>query len=308
MEAGKRALIGPLLFALTVAVTFDDLPATGGERGSAVDVLAINRAIVGTLAGRNIPAVGFVNEGGLETNGQVDPALVSSLTLWLDAGLELGNHTYSHPSLHRVSKDLWFEDVLKGERVTRPLVAAHGGIWRWFRHPFLQTGRDLTTKHEAEAFLAEHGYRVAPVTIDNGEWIFAKAYANAGAKHDRRAQKKLANAYVAYMESKTDYWERSARALFDRDIPQVLLVHANRLNADQFERIAAMLASRGYRFVTLDAAVSDPAYLSPDTFTGAGGISWIHRWALTKGGPTAVLTNEPEVPAWVMRAAGVTSE
>ena len=110
------------------------------------------------------------------------------------------------------------------------------------------------------------------------------------------------------MERKTDYWERSARALFDRDIPQVLLVHANRLNADHFDRIVAMLEKRGYRFVTLDAAVSDAAYRSADKFIGAGGISWIHRWTLTKLGRAAVLPDEPEVPAWVMRAAGVDSE
>ena len=301
-------MIGPLLFALTVAVTFDDLPATGGERRVDAEILAINQAIVGTLGKRGIPAVGFVNEVGLEAEGQIDPARVAALSLWLDAGLELGNHTYSHPSLNRVARDVWFDDVLKGERVTRPLVAARGGTWKWFRHPFLQTGRDLETKHAAEAFLVEHGYRVAPVTIDNGEWIFAKAYATAIAKKDRSVQKKLANEYVAYMERKTDYWERSARALFDRDIPQVLLVHANRLNADQFERIAAMLLKRGYRFVTLDAAVADAAYLSPDTFTGAGGISWIHRWTLTKSGASGVLPGEPAVPAWVMRAADVTSE
>jgi peptidoglycan/xylan/chitin deacetylase (PgdA/CDA1 family) len=301
-------VIGSLLLALTVAVTFDDLPATGGERGANAEILAINQAIVGTLAKRGIPAVGFVNEVGLEAEGQIDPARVAALTLWLDAGLELGNHTYSHPSLHRVSREAYFEDVLKGERVTRPLVEARGGTWKWFRHPFLQTGRDLETKHAVEAFLAEHGYRVAPVTIDNGEWIFAKAYAAAIAKSDRRAKKKLANEYVAYMERKTDYWERSARALFDRDLPQVLLVHANRLNADQFDRIAAMLLKRGYRFVTLDAAVSDAAYLSPDTFIGAGGISWIHRWTLTKSGAAGVLPDEPAVPAWVMRAAGVEGE
>ena len=110
------------------------------------------------------------------------------------------------------------------------------------------------------------------------------------------------------MDRKTDYWERSTRGLFDRDIPQVLLVHANRLNADHFDRIAAMLTKRGYRFVTLDAAVSDPAYASPDTFIGAGGISWIHRFTLTKSGPSAILPHEPAVPSWVMRVAGVTAE
>jgi peptidoglycan/xylan/chitin deacetylase (PgdA/CDA1 family) len=301
-------MLVPLLVALAVAVTFDDLPAAGSDRGTAAEILAIDRAIVATLTKRAIPATGFVNEIGLEDGGSVDPLRVAALSVWLDHGLELGNHTYSHPSLHRLSPEAYCEDVLKGERVIRPLIAEHGGTLRWFRHPFLQTGRDLATKRAVEAFLAEHGYRVAPVTIDNGEWIFAKAYAIAKHEGGRREQRKIADAYVAYMDRKTDYWERSARALFGRDIPQVLLVHANALNADHFDRIAAMLDKRGYRFVTLEAAVSDAAYLSPDTFTGAGGISWIHRWTLTKSGPSGVLPDEPAVPAWVMQAAGVTSE
>jgi len=301
-------MLAPLLLALTCAVTFDDLPATSGERSDPAEVLAINRAIVATLTRHRVPAVAFVNEIGLESKGEVDPARVAALSLWLDAGLELGNHTYSHPSLNKVPREAWFEDVLKGERVTRPLVAAAGGSFRWFRHPFLQTGRDLATKHAAEDFLAEHGYRVAPVTIDNGEWIFARAYAWAVRDKKRRKQKKLADAYVAYMERKTDYWERQASSLFGRDIPQILLVHANRLNADHFDRIAAMLEKRGYRFGTLEAAVGDPAYASADTFIGAGGISWIHRWTLTKLGKAGVLPGEPEVPEWVMRAADITSE
>jgi peptidoglycan/xylan/chitin deacetylase (PgdA/CDA1 family) len=296
-------MLGAIL-ALAVAVTFDDLPAAGPDRSETAAVVAINRSIVGTVTKRHIPAVGFVNESGLEVAGTIEPERTAALALWLDHGLTLGNHTYSHPSLHKVTREAYLDDVLKGERVIRPLIAEHGGTLRWFRHPFLHTGRDLTTKHAVEAFLAEHGYRVAPVTIDNGEWIFAKAYSLAKGKQRRT----IADAYVEYMERKTDYWERSARTLFNRDIPQILLVHANRLNADQFDRIAAMLVKRGYRFVTLEAAVSDPAYLSPDEFIGAGGISWIHRWTLTKSGRDAVLPDEPEVPAWVMQAAGVTSE
>ncbi len=299
-------MIAAVLLALTVAVTFDDLPATAGERAGSTDVRPIDRRIVESLARRKVPAVGFVNEIGLEIDGRVDPDRVAALSLWLDAGLELGNHTYSHPSAHKVPLDAYDDDILKGERVIRPLVESKGGRLVWFRHPFLQTGRDLDTKRSIETFLAAHGYRIAPVTIDNGEWIFAKAYfVNS---RNRAMRKKIADEYVAYMNRKTDYWERSARSLFGRDIPEILLVHANQLNADTFPRILSMLEQRGYRFITLDDALKDPAYSSPDTFTGAGGISWIHRWTLTARGRSAILPDEPAVPDWIMREAGVDSE
>ena len=54
------------------------------------------------------------------------------------------------------------------------------------------------------------------------------------------------------MEAKFDYFERESRALFGREIPQVLLVHANGVNADRFGELAAMMRRRGYAFVTLD--------------------------------------------------------
>jgi peptidoglycan/xylan/chitin deacetylase (PgdA/CDA1 family) len=288
----------------TVAVTFDDLPCNPQEGASAAEQVAINRAIVRGLAARKIPAVGFVNEVRLQTDGAVDPTRVAALEIWLKAGLELGNHTFRHPSLHRTPLPDYLEDIVEGETVTRGLLQAKGTDLRWFRHPFLHTGRDLETKAEVESFLAKRGVRVAPVTIDNAEWIFARAYLKA---RDKR-RKRIAGAYVAYMEAKTDYWERQSAALFGREIPQVLLVHGNRLNADHFDRIAAMLVRRGYRFVRLEEALADEAYQSADRFTGGAGISWLHRWALTKEGKSLLVPDEPMTPKWILEAAGVGGE
>ena len=96
--------------------------------------------------------------------------------MWLDAGFELGNHSYSHPDFHTTPLESFEADVLKGEAVLRPLLKSRGMEPRFFRHPFLHTGRDLETRARFEQFLADHGYRVAPVTIDNDEYIFAAAY------------------------------------------------------------------------------------------------------------------------------------
>ncbi|HEX6851309.1 MAG TPA: polysaccharide deacetylase family protein [Candidatus Polarisedimenticolaceae bacterium] len=289
-----------LLGALSVAVTFDDLPCNPAEGATVERQNSINGAIVATLKERSIPAVGFVNESRL-----TDRAV---LALWLDAGLDLGNHTFSHPDLHQVGAAKFLEDVVLGDRVTREMLEARGRSIRWFRHPFLHTGLDLDTKGLVETFLAARGLKVAPVTIDNSEWIFARAYLRADEAKDAAARGKIADAYVAYMEAKTDYCERQARALFGRDIPQVLLVHANRLNADHFGRIASMLAARGYTFVSLEAATADAAYASRDTYVGRGGITWLHRWALGSGRTDAVVPNEPETPAWILKAAGLDAE
>jgi peptidoglycan/xylan/chitin deacetylase (PgdA/CDA1 family) len=301
-------LTSPVPVERRVAVTFDDLPGVSALGEGTPGLAAMTQKLLFAIRAAGVPAVGFVNEGKLEVDGVRDAARVALLRTWLDAGLELGNHTFSHPDLHHTELADFEADVVRGEETTKALLGEKGRRLRYFRHPFLHTGRDLATKIALEKFLAARGYSVAPVTHDNGDWIFARAYVNASHRGDSGAMGRVAASYVAYMETKFDYFERESRALFGREIPQVLLVHANGLNADRFGDLAAMMRRRGYVFVPLDEALKDAAYGSPDTYTGAGGITWLHRWALTRGPEALVLPHEPQVSAFVLSEAGVDSE
>lgn len=287
-----------------MAVTFDDLPAVR-LRDSDEELTRMTGRLLSQIADRGIPVIGFVNEGKLYREGTLDDARVELLKLWCEAGHELGNHTYSHMDLHRSTLTDFQQDIVRGEAVTRPLLGECGMTLRYFRHPMLHTGRDLETKHAVEQFLEVRGYRIAPVTIDNSEWIFAKAYDDARQKNDTDTMTKIADQYLDYMVAMVDYYEQQSRALFGREIPQVLLLHANHLNADHFGRLADTIAKRGYRWVTLDDAIADSAYRSLDEFTGSGGITWIHRWAITAGKSGEFFGDEPMVPRRIADAAGV---
>jgi peptidoglycan/xylan/chitin deacetylase (PgdA/CDA1 family) len=204
--------------------------------------------------------------------------------MWPDAGYELGNHTFGHASFYRTPLAAFQRQVIDGEPVTRSLLAARNMKLRYFRHPYLNTGPDLKTKEAFERFLAARGYRIAPVTIDNSEWIFAQAYTQALQRGDRETARRVADEYVPYMEEMFEFYERMSVELFGREIQQTLLIHANALNADHFDRVAAMLKRRGYEFVTLDEALKDKAYEHRDDYAGETGISWLQRWAITRGG------------------------
>ncbi|MEO7505723.1 MAG: polysaccharide deacetylase, partial [Pyrinomonadaceae bacterium] len=139
-------------------------------------------------------------------------------------------------------------------------------------------------------------------------WIFARAYDNAITSKNEKLRRQIADAYVPYLSRKVDYWERQSVAVVGYEVKQIFLLHANAINADLFGDLAKMLEQRHYRFITLEEAVKEPAYQTQrDEFTGGSGISWIHRWALTKG-KQFILTNEPTVPEFVLKAAGVESE
>lgn len=288
-----------------IVLTFDDLPAQRASRLPEGRIASILPRLADELAAGEIPAIGFVNEEKLRVDGELRAERVRLLEEWLDAGLELGNHTYSHPDLHRVPLEQYLDDILRGEEISRALVAERKGRLRYFRHPFLRTGTDLDTKQAVERFLGEHGYRVAPVTIDNSEWIFARAYDEALDRGDSELQRRLGVAYLDYMESMVAYYEDQSRALFGREIPQVLLLHANALNADHLSGLIERLRGRGYRFVDLDTALEDPAYDSPDRYVGPGGITWLHRWALSRDVDPTLFAGEPRTPDWVEQLAGI---
>jgi len=290
--------------ARQVAITFDDLPIAGVLPRDIASSRALTDKLLRAIAAHHVPVVAFVNEGKLAGDGgAVDPDRVSLLRRWLDAGLELGNHTYSHADFHTAPLADFEADVIRGEATTRRLLEERGRTLRFFRHPFLHTGRDLAARAAFERFLADHGYRIAPVTIDNDEYIFAGAYDRTLQRGDAGTARRVADAYVPYMEAKTAYFERNEQELFGRPIRHVLLVHANMLNAERFGDLATMFERRGYRFITLERALEDPAYTSEDTYAGSGGITWLHRWALTRKMPKAFFAGEPDVPAFVAENA-----
>ena len=289
-----------------IAVTIDDLPVVAKNSNLKLR-REITRKLLGHIKKEKIPVIGFVNEGKLYENEKLVEAEVDLLKMWLDAGLDLGNHTYSHMSLHDNSLADYEADILKGEIVTKKLLEAKNQKIRFFRHPYLWAGTSLEIKSDLSDFLNEHGYTIAPVTIDNSDWIFARAYDNAIEKKDDKLKKQIGAAYVPYLVAKLDYWERQSVKLFGREIKQTLLIHANSINADYLDDLAEAMKKRNYKFVSLEEALKDEAYKLPDTFVKRNGISWLHRWALEKG-KDYVLPGEPTTPEFVLKAAGVDSE
>lgn len=284
-----------------VAVTFDDLPAThaGVVVNQPTNLEELTRRLLTAVRKYNVPAVGFVNEDKLFIDGAAAQSVnrrIGLLKMWLDAGLELGNHTYSHRDLNTTSIEQFQTDLLRGETITRELLKARGMKLRYFRHPFLHVGSDLTTRRAFEAFLAKHDYVVAPVTVDNDDFVYAAAYAQALGRGEAARADRIADDYLRYMEEVFSFFEDVSRRVTGREIPQILLLHANTLNADRFASLAEALVRRGYRFVSLAAALEDPAYRLPDQFVGAPGNSWFNHWEITAGRKPVPT---PSPPKWI---------
>jgi hypothetical protein len=177
----------------------------------------------------------------------------------------------------------YIADIERGEQLTKPLLQAHGLDMRYFRAPYLETGRTAAIRDEVAAWLTAHGYTMAPVTIDADDWEFAEPYDDAIARRDRARQRRIRKEYLAYTAKRIGWAQASARALFGRDIAQVMLLHCTRLNADTLGDVLKIVKRARLKPVNLATALEDPVYKQPETYSGPDGIDWLQRWAESRG-------------------------
>jgi peptidoglycan/xylan/chitin deacetylase (PgdA/CDA1 family) len=281
---------------LRIAVTVDDLPFADRSANFS-EVRRSTTRILSALKSNGAAAVGFVNEDRLADTGSC-AAGVGILRQWLRAGNELGNHNYGHVGLQETPLAAYQEAVLKGERVTRAITRSARRPFRYYRHPFTQTGPSQEVRTAFENFLDEHGYEVAPFTIEHDDYLFSAVYDDALARRDFSEVERIRAAYLTHLDKSFAAFETMSSGLFNRQIPQVFLIHANRLNADMLDTMLRRIKQRGYRFISLETALQDPAYRSPDGYVGPSGPSWLMRWARGMRRRLPVY-GQPDPEAWL---------
>lgn len=291
-----------------VCVTIDDLPVAGPKLPELAFRRLVTTKLLDALVRHHVPAIGFVNAKNISTHDTADSNNVRLLQYWLDNGMDLGNHTFSHKDYNDVGFDEFAADVMKGEPLLKSLLTPRGSQLRYFRHPFLHRGPTKEKADSLQAFLQHRGYVEAPVTIDNGDWIFAAAYFKSFTDADSLQMKRIAASYIDYMELKLKYYDKQSTGLFGYPMKQILLIHASLLNADNFDALAQMIERNHYAFIPLATALSDSAYHAPDIFFKRGGVSWLDRWAWSMGRRGEYFKDDPAVPPYVMKLANVESE
>jgi len=292
----------PKTVSRSMVITIDDLPFGGPQlahKGSELTWLQKRTSqILEALKDHDARAIGFVNESKLLVHGEID-SRVALLADWLEAGMDLGNHTFSHPSLTRTDLETYQADVLHGEVLTKWLLSRYDKEMRYFRYPFNHRGATEEVRNTFEAFLKRHGYKAAPFTVEHSDYLFNIAYVKAKNNGDDALVTKIGAAYLEYLKVMVEFFETISNRLFQRNIPQILLIHTNEINADYLGRMLDLLNGLGYEFTGLDEALKDPAYKTPDGFVGTFGPSWLHRFSLSMG-VAAVERNGRSFPAYLL--------
>ena len=249
-----------------VAITVDDLPAVGtlppGE-----DRVAVAKALVSELKANGLEGTyGFVNTDKLESR----PGAPQALQIWLDAGMNIGNHTRTHMRLTTNTAEAFEQDIAQNE----PTLRQYGEVrdWRWFRYPYLEEGETLEKRRAVRAYLLEHGYRVAQVTLEFEDYAWNDAYCRCRIKQNEAAIAWLRQNYLDTAAAYIKLGREEEQIVFGREIPNVMLLHESPFTTLMLPDLLDMLRKQGFSFESLAQVESDPAYVEdPDAGSESGG-------------------------------------
>jgi len=267
--------------AQQIAFTWDDVPAHGALPAGETRV-DIARELISAMKKAHMPPVyGFVNGVMAER----EPLSAPVLQMWRDAGLPLGNHTWSHPNLNQISLEDWQGDLLKNEPLLQKTMGNYD--WHWLRFPYLAEGETDEKRAATRKFLAQHGYKIAAVTMNFADYAYNEPYARCIAKNDNVSIAKLETSYLGAAGASADRIRSLAKTLYGHDIPYVLLMHVGAFDARMLPRLLKLYRERGFGFVTLAQAESDPFYKNDLDLSLSPAPSTLEEASWTRGLPVA---------------------
>ncbi len=237
-----------------VTLTFDDLPAAGSLPPGMDRTQILTKLADELKANRLEGTYGFVN--AVDLTGDADAQ--NALHIWLDAGMNIGNHTWSHVLLTESTEEAFEQEIAKDEPALESFAQVRD--WRWFRYPALLEGESIAKRRAVLSYLTAHHYRVARVTLDFQDDEWNDPYARCVAQNNAEAIQWLKQ---SYMDSAVEYIRAGREeqlVVFGHEIPNVLLLHATAFTTLMLPDLMTLLRREGFVFDGLADVESNPIY------------------------------------------------
>jgi len=227
-----------------------------------------NQAILGALSSHSIKAALFVV--GRNIDSEEGKRLLAD---WDKAGHLIGNHTYSHRnySSPAMSVQAYEEDILRAEA----LLKAFSGFRKYFRFPMLKEGDTIARRDAMRTFLAQQGYHIGHVTIDNSDWIVDQRLVARLKKEPAADLSKYRDFYLAHMWDRAQYYDSLARRVLGRPVRHTILMHFNLLNGLFLNDLLEMFKGKGWQLIDAQEAFKDSVFAAEPKVIPAGeSIIW----------------------------------
>jgi len=218
-----------------IALTIDDLPFVGEAKSLHLNL------IIDTLKNNKIPATGFV------ITREITKANWPALMRFKEAGLSIGNHSHSHKNINNIETEAYLRDQFDiADTILEPIITSP----KFYRFPYMNMSTGLK-KERIINYLISKEYHIAPITIDSKDFLFNQLLLDVPEKDRRNFLTIMKASYINFI------WEQTLKAesLHTNNRAQILLIHANLLNAYVLQDIIDLYHSKGYKFITLQQAL-----------------------------------------------------
>lgn len=249
-----------------ICITFDELPVASSF--AETDARYVTNGLLKALKNHKTPAAGFVV--GSRIKGSYD-----LLGAWLNDGHILGSLTNSHQDLHQLSWKQFIQDLSNGHNALEPMLSGFGQKQRFFRYPFLHYGNAVESKREIKRYLAANDIFIAHATIVVEDYLYNLSMEKLGDEIDSTDYFSIGDEYLEHVLEQVKRAEGQASEVLKRRCRHILLLRANRLNAEFLDDLLTLLEEAGYRFISLEAALDDELYSAPEAYFGARGVGYI---------------------------------
>jgi len=246
-----------------LAITIDDfnLADTPLLAGLERDV-AIRKA----LSRHGVKAAGFVAGKYVDTDRS--PRVLAA---WSEEGHVLGNHSFSHDYYGGKDPAGAMADILKCELLLTP----YAGFRKLFRYPYLAEGRTAAGRDALRVLLRDHGYRIAPVTIDTSDWYVDSRLTARLAANPHADLEPYRQYWLDHIWDRAKFYDGLAQAVFGHSLDHTILLH-HRLTTGLFlDDGLTMFRERGWRLVDAATALAEPDLgRSYDTLPAGQSLVW----------------------------------
>ncbi|KTD74295.1 polysaccharide deacetylase domain-containing protein [Legionella tucsonensis] len=228
----------PFVLKKTVSITIDDLPFVGESRNFHLNMM------IDTMTKEQVPATGFIIASEVRKNNW------EILHKFRDAGFGLGNHTLTHANLNKVDTEGYIQEIQEADNILLPVLTEP----KYFRYPYLAMSSGQK-KEDILCFLAQKNYHVAPITIDSKDFVFNQRLLSVSEIKRRAYLEELKPFYLDFIWQQTLRAEEHNQFHQNPEQAQILLIHANLLNAYVLPDIINLYKQNGYEFVHLEEAL-----------------------------------------------------
>jgi hypothetical protein len=244
-----------------VTITIDDMPFNGISKTVSVkEIDRINSKLLKKINIEKTPVTAFMNGNQCLSNDNTQER-IKILQKWInDTLVTLGNHTLKHLNHSQNNLDSFKEDLMMNDFLIRSF--SKNKPLTYFRFPFNATGKDSLCQKERYDYLKSKNYISTPFTIESSDYIFNTLYCHELDLGNKKRADSIAECYLQLTINLFNQMEKNSIELFGRNVNQIYLCHANKLNADYYSQLIQRIKNLNYSFVSLEETLKDEIYKS----------------------------------------------